>query len=80
MAYLEQNPAYGTAQAHRLRVFADDGRSLLGDEFLLITLHIRRTPELRFRVLLAGDAEAGEEYVAGAPYTRSLIVIKVSNL
>ena len=28
---------------------------------------IRRTPELRFRVLLAGDAEATEEDVAG-PY------------
>jgi hypothetical protein len=28
---------------------------------------VRRTPKLRFRVLLAGDAEATEEDVAG-PY------------
>ena len=35
--------------------------------------------ELRFRVLLAGDAEAREEYVAGNPYTGFLIVIRVRN-
>jgi hypothetical protein len=32
---------------------------------------------MRFCDLLAGDAEAREEYVAGDPYTGSLIVIKV---
>jgi hypothetical protein len=42
---------------------------------------IRRTPELRFRVLLAGDAEAGEEeYVAGDPYTGTLIAFNVPKL
>jgi len=30
------------------------------------------------RVLLAGDAEAREEYMAGNPYTRSLIVPSTS--
>ena len=39
----------------------------------------RRTSGLRFRVLLAGDAEARQEYVAGDPYTGSLIVIKFRN-
>jgi hypothetical protein len=34
-------------------------------------------PQLRFHVLLASDAEAGEEYVAGNPYTESLIAINV---
>jgi hypothetical protein len=32
---------------------------------------------VRFHVQLAGDAEAGEEYVAVDPYTESLIVIRV---
>jgi hypothetical protein len=36
--------------------------------------------ELRFRVLLAGDAEAREAYVAGDLYTGSLIVINVPKL
>jgi hypothetical protein len=35
---------------------------------------------VRFRVLLAGDAEAREEYVAGDPYTGSLMVIDVPKL
>jgi hypothetical protein len=36
---------------------------------------------VRFHVQLAGDAEArGEEYVAGDPYTKSLIVINVPKL
>ena len=78
---IEQNPAYGTAQAHRYRVFAGDGRALLGHKFLDTNPRIRRTPELRFRVLLAGDAEAGEEeYVAGDPYTGTLIVFNVPKL
>jgi hypothetical protein len=41
---------------------------------------IRRTPELRFRVLLTGDAEAEEEYEARDRYTGSLIVINVPKL
>jgi hypothetical protein len=32
---------------------------------------------VRFRVMLAGDAEVGEEYVAGDPYTGSMIIINV---
>ncbi len=41
----------------------------------------RRTSGLRFRVLLAGVAEArGEEYVAGGPYTGPLIVINIPKL
>jgi hypothetical protein len=35
---------------------------------------------VRFRVLLAGDAEAREEYVAGDPYTGSWILINVPKL
>jgi hypothetical protein len=35
---------------------------------------------VRFHVLLAGDAEAREEYVAGDLYTGSLIVINVPRL
>ncbi len=38
---------------------------------------LRRTPELRFRVLLGGDAEAGEEYMAKGPYMRSFTVVRV---
>jgi hypothetical protein len=30
--------------------------------------------------MLAGDAEAGEEYVAGDPYTESMIIINVPKL
>jgi hypothetical protein len=30
--------------------------------------------------MLAGDAEAGEEYVAGDPYTGSMIIINVPKL
>jgi hypothetical protein len=35
---------------------------------------------VRFHVQLAGDAEAREGYVAGDPYTGSLIVINVPKL
>ena len=43
--------------------------------------HIGGTPELRVHVLLAGDAEARQEYVAGNTYTGLLIVvIKVPKL
>ena len=39
--------------------------------FSILTPQVRRTPKLRFCVLLAGDAEAGEEDLLGSgPYTR----------
>jgi hypothetical protein len=56
----------------------DDGRSLLGHEFLDTNSHIRGTPELKCRVLLA--AEATKEHMAGDTYTVPLIVINVPKL
>ena len=45
---------------------------------MLQILALRITWRLRFRVLLAGDAEAREEeYMASGPYTGPLTVIRV---
>jgi hypothetical protein len=42
--------------------------------------NIGGTPELRFRILVAGDAEARQEYVAGDLYTGPLTVVNVQKL
>jgi hypothetical protein len=50
-----------------LPIREEERRSPMGDLHRLQIPRFPRTPELRFRVLLAGDAEAWEEYIAKGP-------------